>query len=467
MQLEKLMQTAEEQGISKGDFLNQIQEKYMYFVREHKFDRVKNLQKILGVDPELPEDFVQEQYRIDTRDGWVHVLEELNKLSGIDFNFVEEDVQEGYISCIRKDTTYNLEKLKELTGIEPKVPKNIVLELFREEIKSETLYVLKDVLKFTGIKIPEKEVQEAYNYLHNEGYLGRGRISDLIKITGIEPKIIKKKVKEVKKETKEDIQKKHIKFFKNNKFYEMERLEKETGVKPKLPENIVQDRYSIAIESEHYPTLEEIEKLTGIKISEDIVQNRYRKIIEKEWFSDNLDKYKKLRKLREATSIELNVPENIVQQDYIKCIKMGPPFRGLLNLKELQELTGIEPKFSDFEDVIQKEYVNHIKHGLHARKHSKDMQKVTGIEPKFSEADVQEGYIKCIESGCLDNFKDLHDFTGIAPSEETVQTQRIRNINDKDLFRFGYWGRVTDIEPSKEVYKTLVDFLAVKEEVGN
>ena len=140
-----------------------------------------------------------------------------------------------------------------------------------------------------------------------------------------------------------------------------------TGVKPKLPEEIVQKEYeyycTVREKGENYPwfamyAIEELYEITGIKpeIREDIVQKAYANLVY-EW-SDYCrasgigyrDNYPKIKKLEELTGIKPKLSEEFVQARYVIS---------RLNIhytEKLEKITGIKPSKETIEKVKDLRY---------------------------------------------------------------------------------------------------------------
>ena len=183
----------------------------------------------------------------------------------------------------------------------------------------------------------------------------------------------------------------------------LESLIEKTGIQPQLSEDIVQRSYTNLVVNGRIDYLKRLMEITGIepKLPEKVVQKGYRTIL------DGIEEWG-LKELKEITGIQPNLPNGIVQKKYRDKVKDGYVNR----VGILIEGTGILPS----EKIVQQGFRIYWEKGK--LKEIKELSEVTGINPKISESDVQERCKVYIKQGRLEDLRLLMEITGIQPSNE-------------------------------------------------
>ncbi len=297
MDLEKLVQIADSQGISVDQLIRQTRESYARFIGKKDMVRLKSLRKSTGIDPS--DDLVQEVYGAYLSKGWIGLLKSLYNATGIRPSLPEEDVQQWYATYLDKRQLDKLKSLHDVTDVRP--------------------------------SLPEESVQQEY-----VDCLGEGRMDDLIilhAVTGIDP-------------AKEVIQDIYAVLMRRRSFDNLKSLIEKTGIKVSLPDEIIQNKYfgyynclksTSVIDS--VDMMNQLHELTGVAPLEHTVQVAYAGFILK---GDS--ELSCISKLHSATDI--NVSEETVQEGYAlyaREVRLG-------DIKRLRSATKVKPVFRD-EDV--------------------------------------------------------------------------------------------------------------------
>lgn len=206
-----------------------IQEKFKTYFRRGEITELEKLSEYTGIKPKISEDEVQDEYNNYVRGGnpyCLYDLERLREYTKIEPKLSKDAIEEGYKGLVGQGRIDQLAKLIKFTGIGPS--EEIIQAGYRTYLSGYSemtgtgidlgIKHTKELLELTQIKPSEDTVQSAYNYIFNEKLLGL--IKDLEKITGVKPKIL------------DEIQELYKTYAKNGKFYSMQHGINSTEIKP-------------------------------------------------------------------------------------------------------------------------------------------------------------------------------------------------------------------------------------------
>ena len=268
-----------------------------------------------------------------------------------------------------------------------------------------------------------------------------------------------------KKDFLKNIQEKYRDYVREGLFDLLKELEKITGIKPKVSEDVVQEAYVHCIKERQFSDIEVLEKITGIKpkVSEDVVQKGYWSLLTN---SDHLKYSNHSRILEEATGIKIS--EDTVQEVYERSVSIErrwafPEERDekivlIHDLERLEEITGIKPKVS--EDTIKEAYETYIRKQMFSQ--MKKLKEVTGIKPKISEDTIQELYEGCVRKERILDIGALEEATGIKPSKDFVQEAYKSLFQTARHYFLSKWRtlkEITGIKPSEDAVQEAYEYL--------
>lgn len=274
---------------------NLIQNIYEIFLKEDRFHNLEELIRVTGAHPK--ESLIQEFYKKYIDEEKEDALSNLQKITEIPFS--EDMIQDRYSDYVKKGRLYSLENLEETTKIKPSLSQEAVQEGYDKFTRWGAMDQIEKLQKRTGVKpsFSEEAVQEGYAYLIERGFeeiKNKINIRELKEVTGISP-------------SEDMVQKFYSDYFANRKIEEIIAIERETRVKPNLPNNLIQEHYIDYAQYGMFGTLGRLEKATGIKMSEEAIQ-----------------------------------------ECYANCVKIG----GLEGIKTLQKRTGVKPSEEIYREII-------------------------------------------------------------------------------------------------------------------
>lgn len=431
-----------------------IQELYMNLAKRSDFNTLKRFVELTGRP--IAEDVVQDVYRDFFRLGHFggdldtccsQKVERLQEISGIDPDLSEEFVQEMYVFFAREKSFDKLKRLRLMTDITPAFSADFVQEMFANYIKQDSPWSLCDLRELSGFNPDEKPIQEKYVEL-----IEKDDLDDLErwrKASGIKPEntLIQEKYADffevlMNHHSRESWTNKRSDVTKSLK--KIRRLKNTSGVDP--DETLVQPFYDKFLQSDEgyyfraktVAVLDAIQQTSGIKIhpSPEVLKKAYtdlayqgafdafdllEEVTSLPWdfseaevqkvYSHYLD-FRSLNHvpgLYERTGIELQQPTTVIQKYCESYIER----RSFDSARALSDLTGVQPS----ETFIQDLYTSLIRDESNLSR-ARELRRTVDIEPKPSEDVVQKKYAYSAKHGGHKYFVQLHELTGIKPSED-------------------------------------------------
>lgn len=274
-------------------------------------------------------------------------LSEANELS-------ENTVQKVYAQCLKNrlirpllseghkltQSFQLLTRLKQFTGIEPS--EGLVQKAYKEvSTKQGFINDLEKLIEFTGIEPLECTIQAEYeNCVEEVSANSVKHIYELNKITGVELFLSEFAVQNIYKNIIEKALSEvmSIGAFRDRYLpskYSIKLLEKLTGVKPS--EDIIQKSYRDCINVGAIRKCVLLKDATGIKplLPEELVQKGYAM-----WAKDPFYTYLAINNFKDIEElIGIKPPEEIIQEAYTKFRQEGKS----MHFKKLCEITGVDP----------------------------------------------------------------------------------------------------------------------------
>ncbi len=342
-------------------------------------------------------------------------MKSINRLVKLDGSKEEivSNLQKKYSGMVEKeDGSWEIQQLSRQTGVIPELSdaelKRLYLSSARGYVSPFQLKAIKKwdskvhngkpaVFNNLGDDFAEA-LQEGYSTLIEDGRHDEEDFKELEKLTGISV-------------TQETVNKAFNQRFKKrvvlNK--EMDWIERDIGIRPKLDEKIVQDLYRKCLRDEKIKSGQHlyfwgyIAKSSEIMPEEKTAQSAFRHLVK------NNDVFDLIR-FSEFTGI--TPEEKIVKDAYHVLAKKGEEFSSKYN--EMKKISGrVEPN----ENVIQLAYRNILEKGNLAWDYSfKNVKELTRINPRDDL--VQKAYAKCIEEGDFGDYQELCDTFVVEPSNK-------------------------------------------------
>ncbi len=309
----------------------------------------KKLSELTGVELKINKADVQREYRHLVEIGWIRDgLKTLQEDTGIELKLDEEFVQRMYAAYVETGQARSLKELQEVTGIAPKLNKADVQRLYNSYILSEPKWGvharatdIKELQEILGVeaKFPEHVVQKMFRFYLIKGYqFGLEDFEALREITGITPL----------ENVVQDAYRSHIR---NGQLYDVEMVEKATGVAPKFSETDVNAAYRALVKKAeqtmcyHNPAASNVAglyDLTGVKPSNRVIQRAY-----SDAMSQGELNFSSIKYLWEKTGVKPSFAA--VQAAYLNYVRYGRA----KDFMELHNVTGVEPSKAVYEAVLR------------------------------------------------------------------------------------------------------------------
>jgi hypothetical protein len=269
-------------------------------------------------------------------------------------------------------------------------------------------------------------------------------------------------------EFNKELQVKYSSLARKGKFWELDRLRRETGVKPQLSDQEISTLYTASL-SEYTANAVQFLKQTrewdkrvhkgkpvvfeGLNFDdyEKVIQDGYHRTIADDWAMER----KHFDALKKLTGVA--VSEETVQQAINARIKTGNVL-GDYYFKNVQRATGIKPVPDN--DVVQGMFRKCLRDKRNGPYFWEYLVKSTGIKP--DEKLAQQAYKQFVREEKTYDLARFVEFTGVVPEERTVQAA-YRTLAKKNKFgdSFSEVQKVTGIAPTPEtvqaVYSVIVD----------
>lgn len=452
------------------------------------------------------EKIVQEKYLIMFQEGSGHCIKLLEKLIRIPFDItpLKEKIEHIYdnlldLKWLDKEKIRKIQYIKEVTGIQP--PEKRLRDAYIEHLKRGDTEILKELNKVGGPQLPKETLEECVQQVYIT-FLEGGDIKKfkkLLSFTGISP-------------LQETIITAQKRLLEKGEVEKIKKLEELVGGKPQFQEEFIKEiyqKYLKRIEGEEDPIsveldlskLKKIEDYTGISVEfhKDVLEKAYKCVLEsffdKFFFSSILfsdeEKIKELKKkikkalyeektrekLRRKFSNSLlewllskgDISNKIYQEVYLKGLIDGE-IEGVILL---QILTGAPLQFK--EEDINKIYENLFK--------KEKVQKVDLLKEMLKKDPpynlIHETCINYIKKACEEDpskmiqkanklkktfnvkidFSDLEVVNKIYNFLIDEITNDYLIVKEKYLEALVELKELTGIEPSKEMYKKLEDWI--------
>ena len=229
--LEDVLEYAESLGFDREEVSRRIQKKYAVYLEEENFVKLRELYDATGIKPS--DDIVQKKYVAYIKEGRVDDSITFHSITRLKPNLSEDVVQEAYAACAREGRLPLLRDFQELTGIKP----NLSDDVLKKEYASY--------------------IEKAYEPL-------KQKKSSSCKEPRFSPFFLQDW-------SEEGVQKKYVECVRERDIEQLIYLYEETGIKPNLSEDVVQEAYAACVkEGGWLPSLRDFQELTGIKPSKDV-----------------------------------------------------------------------------------------------------------------------------------------------------------------------------------------------------
>lgn len=334
-----------------------VQQGYLSYIERGEFHNWNDLEKATGIKPRISEKIIQDAYLRYLKGGYIGRITELYELTR---KSLQRKTIKKALFKNRKHVNYKtLYKLLEEDGLSITLTKDCFELIYSALLKKGNTECFADTIEETGVIPSEKLVQRAYALcLKNPE-----EIEKLQKLTGIKPYKAQTQtisidylldtynapLEELKKLgidckiLKKPIQILYNTYLRKKDLSRIKRLHEMSGLKPNFKKKRIQDMYLQLIMNEQYHHFDNLQKITGVKISENTVQMGYLYFATK---GDDFD-YWKIEKLKRKTGIEIS--KDIAHKVMSYYLKKGH----IYYFKYLQETIGIKPSKEEYKMLVR------------------------------------------------------------------------------------------------------------------
>jgi len=321
----------------------------------------------------------------------------------------------------------------------------------------EELQKMHELIKITGIlpKLDKTIVQEVYEIFLDKGYIGpfRNLWEDILKIR---PQGIEDRVQEL-----------YLGVLRTKGIGALDAfssIESCTGVAPDLPEEACRQYFNELFENGCYKEMSSFKRVSSVKFRMDNgrIQERYAKHLFEDISSrgDDNDMNKhyayhilgKAKELKKATGVSPALDERKVQELYAKlfqrqALDLIKPVRDFCHVEISEETTS----------TICSHYIR-----LKSVHCLTEFKKMTGFRPKLTEEQYEEVHSIFLDSNFFNAYDRLKDFLEEEPSKEIINKVYLRRINEDDITNLIALRLHSNVEFSEEVCKSLANLLNAK-----
>ena len=102
------------------DLTDKVQERYMTLLKEQDFIKIKTLEDLTGIKPNINEDMMQEAYAAYVKSEFNRwYIDMIEKDFGVSIRLSQTQVEELYTTYASKDDLHSIKSLKEYSKISP------------------------------------------------------------------------------------------------------------------------------------------------------------------------------------------------------------------------------------------------------------------------------------------------------------------------------------------------------------